>query len=191
MKPVWLSMHSVFSLDSKMNDVVGIIDVDGFMIEKKFYCKELGVLKVGEEASSFIFDMGIRWRDLTPKQQRQCMFLTRNIHKLPFGVPRGAKAFHIDSLGTIVKNFYDRVKLNTLSSIAYKGGHFERDLLNKLQIPSTNLESFGCPKANLLFDRLVWLETCGHHFGEHSYQHCPKVEVEAFGKWLSDEKRKD
>ena len=56
-------MHSVFSLDSKMNDVVGIIDMDGFMIEKKFYCIELGVLKVGEEeASSFIFDMGIRWR---------------------------------------------------------------------------------------------------------------------------------
>ena len=101
--------------------------------------------------------MGICWRDLTPKQQRQCMFLTRNIHKLLFGVPRGAKAFHIDSLGTIAKNFYDRVKLNTLSSIAYKGGHFERDLLNKLQILSTNLESFGCPKANLLFDRLVGL----------------------------------
>ena len=77
-----------------MNDVVGIIDMDEFMIEKKFYCKELGVLKVGEEeASSFIFDMGIRWRDLTPKQQRQCMFLTRNIHKLPFGLPRRAKAF--------------------------------------------------------------------------------------------------
>ena len=49
MRPVWLSMHSVFSLNSKMNDVVGIIDMDGFMIEKKFYCKELGVLKVGEE----------------------------------------------------------------------------------------------------------------------------------------------
>ena len=120
MRPVWLSMHSVFSLDRKMNDVVGINDIDRFMIEKKFYCKELGVLKVSEEeASSFIFDMGIRWRDLTPKQQRQCMFLTRNIHKLPFGVPRGAKAFYIDSLGTIVKKFYDRVKLNTLSSIAY------------------------------------------------------------------------
>ena len=64
---VWLSMHSVFSLDSKMNDVVGIIDMDGFMIEKKFYCKELGVLKVGEEEASSIFDTGIRLRDLTPK----------------------------------------------------------------------------------------------------------------------------
>ena len=108
-----------------------------------------------------------------------------------FWCTTGAKAFHIDSLGTIVKKFYDRGKLNILSSIAYKGGHFERDLLNKLQIPSTNLESFGCPKANLLFDRLVWLETCGHRFDEYSYQHCPKVEVEVLGKWLSDDKRKD
>ena len=64
---VWLSMHSVFSLDSKMNDAVGIIDMDGFMIEKKFYCKKLGVLNVREEEASSIFDTGIRWRDLTPK----------------------------------------------------------------------------------------------------------------------------
>ncbi len=63
--------------------------MEGFLVGETFYCKELGTLKVGEEeASSFLFDIGIRWRDLTPKKQRQSMFVTKNIHKLPFGVPR-------------------------------------------------------------------------------------------------------
>ena len=41
--------------------------------------------------------------------------------------------------------------------------HYEKDLLGNLGIPAVNLESFGCPKAEHLFDALVWLETCGHH----------------------------
>ena len=173
-----------------MEQIVGVIDMDGFVINKTFYCKELGVLKVGkDEGDSYLFDIGIRWQDLTSKQQKHCMFLTRSIHKLPFGVSRGTNSIPLSNLNTIVKCFYDSVKLNNLSSIAYKGGHFERDLLQHLQIPSVNLEDFGCPKAEFLFDGLVWLETCGHHLGTHAYQHCPKVEVEAFGKWLREQQR--
>ena len=173
-----------------MEQIVGVIDMDGFVINKTFYCKELGVLKVGkDEGDSYLFDIGIRWHDLTSQQQKHCMFLTRNIHKPPSGVPRGTNPIPLSNLNSIVKCFYDSVKLNNLSSIAYKGGHFERDLLQRLQIPSVNLEDFGCPKAEFLSDGLVWLETCGHHLGTHAYQHCPKVDVEAFGKWLRRQQR--
>ena len=30
--------------------------------------------------------------------------------------------------------------------VAYKGGHVEKDLLNKLNIPYLDLETWGCPK---------------------------------------------
>ena len=172
-----------------MEKIAGFIDMDGFVLDKTFYCKELGVLKLGEdEGRSFFFDIDVHWHHSTRKQQGHCMFLTRNIHKLPFGVSRGTNAFPLSDLNAIVKCFYDSVQSGHLSSIAYKGGHFERDLLQHLQIPSINLKHFGCPKAEFLFDRLVWLETCGHHLGTHSYQHCPKVELEALGKWLCDRK---
>jgi hypothetical protein len=54
---------------------------------------------------------------------------------------------------------------NSNSTIAYKGGHYETDLLNSLNIPAVNLESFGCPKgkAEKLFDQIIWLETCKNH----------------------------
>ena len=170
-----------------MNHIVGIIDMDGFTVGKKFYCKELGTLKIGDDVGcSYLFDLGIKWQSLTTKEQKHCRFLTRNIHKLPFGVSRGLNTIPLAALKGVVKGFYGDVKQDDWSTIAYKGGFFERDLLNLLQIPSINLEFYGCPKASFLFDNLVWLETCGNHLGTHSYEHCPKVEVEAYGNWLKE-----
>jgi hypothetical protein len=56
-----------------------------------------------------------------------------------------------------------QIFLRFYSTIAYKGGHYEKDLLNSLSIPTVNLESFGCPKAEKLFDQIIWLETCKNH----------------------------
>ena len=108
----------------------------------------------------------------------------RNIHKLPFGVPRGVSATDLSELETTVRSFYDKVKRDARSVLAYKGGHYERDLLASLAIPAVNLENFGCPKAGELFDHLIWLETCGNHTVNEAYRHCPKVEVEAYAYWV-------
>ena len=89
-----------------MNNIVGIIDMNGFPIGKKFYCKEIGMLEIGkEEALSFIFDLNIRWKDLSLKHQKECMFLTKNIHKLPFETTREVKTLQIGNLDLIVKIF--------------------------------------------------------------------------------------
>ena len=162
--------------------------MDGFTIEKRFLCKELGLLKVGEDtASSFFFDIGVKWSDLNQKDRRSCEFVKRNIHKLPLGVPLDTEALPLSSLEEIVLHFYESVKKTKTSTLAYKGGNLERSLLKRLGIPSVNLESFGCPKAEALFDALVWLETCGNHIELNAYHHCAKVEVEAFGNWLSNQ----
>ena len=48
--------------------------------------------------------------------------------------------------------------------VAYKGGHVERDLLNKLHIPCLNLETFGCPKYDVLKHEFPgWLPSCRFH----------------------------
>ena len=174
-------------MSQQLSDVVAVMDKDGFTVNKKFYCKELGLLRVGDNtAQSFFFDLGIRWGDLSPKDRRSCNYVRSHIHKLPFDVPRGMKAFQISALEAIVENFYREIMVDTNSAIAYKGGNYERDLLASLNIPSINLECFQCPKAEGLFDQLVWLETCGNHLVSGAYQHCPKVEVEAYGLWLEN-----
>ena len=160
----------------KLSEIVAIIDMDGYHIQGKFLCKEMDLLKVGDtEAKSFFFDINLRRGDLTHKDRK---------YKLPFGVPRGVKAFQVSELETIVENFYIETHKNPDSTFAFKGGHYEKDLLAKLNIPSVNLEWFDCPKAEKLFDQLIWLETCGNHIENNAYQHCAKVEVEAYALWM-------
>ena len=43
--------------------------------------------------------------------------------------------------------------------VGYKGGHVEKDLLQKLNIPSLNLETLGCPKYDDLRSQMVPLLT--------------------------------
>ena len=118
------------------------------------------------------------------KDRRTCMYVTKHIHKLPFGMPRDVKPVRISALEGIVMDFYQAVKQNGNFVLAYKGGHYEKDLLASLTIPGVNLENFGCPKAGELISDLVWLESCGNHTVPDAFAHCPKVEVEAYGHWL-------
>ena len=141
----------------KMNTIGGIIDMDGFVVNRTFYCKEIGMLNLQEEvAVSYHFKMPFKWVDLSSKDRRSCAYLIEHIHKLPFHT---TESLPLTCLDNIVRNFYRDVGEKV---IAYKGGHIERDLLKKLNIPGINLEIFGCPKADHLFSKLAWLETCGN-----------------------------
>ena len=94
-------------------------------------------------------------------------------------MPYGVKVSKITELANIVCDFYHEVKQSEKLGLAYKGGHYERDLLTRLDIPSIDLEEYGCPKAESLINELVWLETCGNHTVPGAYAHCAKLEVEA------------
>ena len=62
----------------------------------------MGLLKVGNTvAKSFFFDINLRWGDLTHKDRKTCSYVQNRIHKRPFGVPRGVKAFQILELEAI------------------------------------------------------------------------------------------
>ena len=56
-------------------------------------------------------------------------YVQNHVQKLPFGVPWGVKAIGLSSLEGIVAAAYREMREDTSSAIAYKGGHYERDLL--------------------------------------------------------------
>ena len=114
-------------MGSQLSDVVGILDMDGFMINKRFRCKELGLLKVGDaSARSVFFDIGISWNALTAKDRKTCEYAIRNIHKLPFGVPFGVESSDVSELGAIVSNFYHRLKRSESSGCIQGRAYRER-----------------------------------------------------------------
>ena len=57
--------------------------MDGFSIKKRFYCKELGILRIGDAAAqSVFFDIGVKWAELglpPTYMNRSCDWLLQTI----------------------------------------------------------------------------------------------------------------
>jgi hypothetical protein len=110
-----------------MENVLGIMAMDGFVVKKRFYCKELGLWRANETyAKSYLFDICLRWEELSEKDRRQCVYVMKYAHHLPFGATKNALS--LLELHKIVKEYYD-TRAREDAIIAYKGGHFKRDLL--------------------------------------------------------------
>jgi hypothetical protein len=95
--------------------------MDGFFIQKRFLCKEFGILKVADvSAKSYFFDFDLCLSDLDEKSRRHCLYLKYKTHHLPFGLPPNSNAIKLVELETIVRSFYDNYKTDHKSKIAYK-----------------------------------------------------------------------
>ena len=167
-------------------NIIGILDLDGFFVQKTFFCRELGIITHEDTyGTSFHFNTTLHYEELNEKDKTNVNFLQNNIHGLSLSDENGLDQGMVD---TIIKKFYTALKINNESVIAYKGGFTEKNLLAKLKIPTINLELYGCPKADNIFPEMVWLESCGQHNllknTTDTYRHCPKVEVEAYLHWL-------
>ena len=144
-----------------MDSITGVMDMDGFIVEKLFYCKELAMIKKNETyATSILSNLGLEWSQLNEKDKKSACFLEKYIHKILFNSP---STVPVSNLPQIVRRYFS--KPETL--VAYKGGQFEKNLLD---------QQIGIPSVNL--------ENCGHHLTPNTYHHCLKVKVEAFAMWL-------
>ena len=171
-----------------LSNIIGVIDMDGFCVQRKFYCKELGIANINDiYAKSYHFDTGLKCWDLSKQDWRACSYVTRYVHHLPFTTSKPISEIPLRHLENIVVNFYNENRKSQCSTLRFKGGQWERELLTRLQLPHINLETLGCPKASALFDSLGWLESCGKHLPcTESYKHCPKVEVESYVMWIQN-----
>ena len=83
----------------------------------------------------------------------------------------------------MIQDLYQDYSTPVRTVVEYKGGHVEKDLLNKLNIPSLNLETLGCPRYDVLRSQDLkyykLLPSCGFH-KDDTRHHCPLTECHAF-----------
>ena len=167
-----------------MDQITLIIDLEGFNLSSGFFVRELGWCTNQGENDSQHFYSRLRYKDLNYKDRRTVHYVYKHIHGLRFEAPfREAALPQRDVEGVICALYRGGL-------IAYKGGHLEKDLLDKLGLPSINLEELGCPKADSL-----WSKTenhgacCGHHKKDlFKMEHCPKQETFLFFQWLKQQR---
>lgn len=165
-----------------------IIDLDGFNFNKTFHVRELGFFSLTKQTyGSFRFNLCPIIHEMSEADWRTAIHCKFHIHGLSVKpLPWEKDCYDEKSLDALVKDLYKKNETQSEYVIGYKGGILERNLLEKLCIPSLNLENFGCPKYDHLMEPKI--EDCGYHLRFENV-HCPMKECIAFGHWVAKKLR--
>jgi len=166
-----------------MEEITLIIDLEGFNLSSGFIVRELGWCTIQGENDSQHFYSRVRYRDLNFKDRRTVNFVYKHIHGLRFEASFKEAALPQRDLEAVIRALYCG------GLVAYKGGHLEKDLLDKMGLPSINLEELGCPKADSLWSSdYPPGKSCGHHKTDlFKMIHCLKQETFLFFQWLQNQ----
>ena len=166
-----------------MDQITLIIDLEGFCLSSGFIVRELGWCTIQGENDSQHFYSRLRYKELNYKDRRTVNYVYKHIHGLGFEAAYREAALPQRDVEGVIRALYRG------GLVAYKGGHLEKDLLDKMGLPWVNLEEFGCPKADVL-----WSKTdndgasCGCHKKDlFKMVHCPKQETFLFFQWLKQQ----
>ena len=172
-----------FNVTHPLNQVCLVIDMDGYRRGSDFIPRELGWCNHDNtDCDSIHYYPRWPYSFLSDRDQRTAHYIYQHIHGLNY-YPGAWKDYpHFDDLKQDLVDLYNKNKTPERRTIAYKGGHVEKDLLKELKLPSFNLEEAGCPKLDHL-PRLRSMASCGQHIDPLNH-HCPKVECYHFVQWM-------
>lgn len=169
-----------------------LIDADGFEVDGEFKTKELAIGDMDcNTVKLFYFKIG-EFRSLSRKNQRYVAWVRNNIHGLKYQDYIGDldQSHLLDIMRSLAEAAARENRF-----IAFKGGHFERDLLIKVGFGhlAFNIELLGCPKLEVLltqYDKSYIEDAMRHQCGRHgairskilsiTVPHCPRMEVRCF-----------
>jgi hypothetical protein len=172
-----------------LENIVLIIDFEGFQTVYGFHIKEFGSVKMtdGIPSSDFV-ELPLRYHELNEKDRVMAAYVKRNIHGLRYD-NNPYLDLSIKSMKLHIKKMYENLSYaNPDALVAYKGGHIERDLLKEIGIPSVNLEHLGLTSK---FDKLDIpipdsIKPCSRH-AKIPNVHCPIVELYVFYTWIKQQ----
>lgn len=172
-----------------LTNICLIIDLDGFTINKIFRVREMGFCSITKQTyGSFRFNLSHLLNEMNETDWKTVCYLQHNLHGLTLEPhPEEQDCLKEKDINKIILQLYEKSKTAEKYVVGYKGGTFERDLLEKLQIPYLNLEDFGCPKFEHLSE--PQMKDCGFHIKIHNV-HCPMKECVAFAYWLYEKLQK-
>ena len=159
-----------------------VLDLEGVELQDQFIVRELGWCDwTGRHSGHVHYHPSVPYPE-DWKERRQIRFVRRHIHGLPY-YPHGyEKARPAVQLEHDVKRLVEQFQRPDKNVVAYKGGHYEKDLLERWGIPHFNLEQAHCPKFNTM-TRLRYASSCGCHDDPFRH-HCPQMECYHFVHWM-------
>ena len=168
----------------ELDDVCLVIDMECFRVGGVYRCREFGYCSWRGDSGRVAVTPVKRRCHLTAAEKKQTHYLTREIHGLSYTPDK--REVQTNSVRNYLQKLYVEFSTDQRRRIAFKGGHIEKDLLVSSNIPHLDLEILGCPKYDVLRQRLSdACETCGWHAIPDKH-HCAMAECKAFFAWYRD-----
>ena len=168
-----------------MESICCVIDFEGFYLSsrREFLVREIGYIGMDwDSAVSLRFNLSDFVNDLSAKDWKTISYVKHHISGLTFRPLKREFVFDYHELDACLLRIYNLFKTHEKVLVAYKGGNVEREKLTELNIPSVNLEEFGCPKFKDLCNGTD--PNCGYHVRPNV--HCPRAEVLCFRNWINE-----
>lgn len=164
-----------------MEKICVVIDLEGFHIKSRggFHVREMGFCDwQRHHIGSNHYQTFRHITDLSKKDKITANYVSKHIHGLPYTPHWRENARPPHEVYDDVLALYEQHGTPQRDRLGYKGGHVEKDLLNRLNIPMHDLEQDGCPPFRKM-ERLVGVSGCGHHKNPLIH-HCPRTECVHF-----------
>ena len=165
-----------------LSHVCLVLDLEGFKVQGQFLVRELGWCDWTGQHWGTTHYYPTRPYPEAWKDQRLIRFVRRHVHGLPYTPAHREQARPAAHLEQDVKDLVHKFQQPDKMVVAYKGGHYEKELLQRWGIPHFNLEQAQCPKFDTM-TRLCRPTSCGCH--DHPWRHhCPQTECYHFVHWM-------
>ena len=171
-----------------MNEICCCLDVDGFRVQGQFVVRELGWCdRETKRVGCFHYRPSVPYSRLNDRDRRTVTYVQKHVTGLPFYPgPRERDVHAQHQVKDDIVTIWRQCQTPQAYTVAYKGGHVEKNLLEQLRIPHVNLEVWGCPK----YERCTPCPfDCGCHDEHFSRFHCSMSECYAFMTWLNTDNR--
>ena len=117
-------------------------------MQKKFQVREMSYYSWNDHFGRYAFFQSVTIKDLSYKDKKTVNFAKHKIHGLTYQPLYREKAYAQDQVNNVLRRLYNQYKTRERTVVAYKGGHVEKDLLDKLDIRNLGLPQMRKVKAN-------------------------------------------
>ena len=113
-------------------------DSDGYFIANQFHTRELGYYAYNGDHGRLAFEPDIPNKNLFIRDRRTVNFVNKKLLGLPYHPYPAEQAMQQVELESTIQRLYYQFSSAKRPLFGYKGGHVEKNILNKLNIPHFN-----------------------------------------------------
>ena len=166
-----------------MDKLCAIIDAQGFIIDGKFYVRELSFNEYNSpNVLTWEFELPYCFDELSPKDKITNHYIESNITGLPYQLPIGSKHMSYDKLKPFIGYLYEKSKSPSRKFFGIKNQQIT-DLLVELNISFISLENIPSVKQLQKFYKTTVF--CPNHTENH-FGTCSAQKVDHIRRWIDD-----